>query len=211
MSEILHRDGAHANSSSLQYDDLAAPPLGLPAILGGPFPNPYQDLAYSRWLVAGADPEGLLNFASPPNAIVYGVAKGLTSGDASSPPSMTIAYPNSKIASFDVLSMRFGCVVNTLGNVAVPEGCNIKVVGTKVDPGDPSATQSELTAFGFTPDTLLGDGTVSLELAANMVEVEFPPTFRELTNMTIEIIQSTTLPLITGIYVDNFNYETLAT
>ena len=98
----------------------------------------YSNFGVSQPGIDGESFTGVMPHTNPNDAI------GFTSGASS----LSIAYPSSKVKSFALKSLYYGC--NTAlqqGEVETAVGCSITVTGYKAGSTKPAATQT----FQFTP------------------------------------------------------------
>jgi hypothetical protein len=135
------------------FDDLT----GVPGLIFNPIPIPYMGLLFQgaqfttivrtgTGLVPGVVPHSGNNYAG------INVASQL-----GGTPMLTTNYPSSNIASFQLESFYFGCVVQLAnGATAVPTACNINVTGYKGNDNTvSSSTQVCSQSYSYNPTTAL--------------------------------------------------------
>lgn len=151
-----------SNTKYPQFDTLPAiPEEGRLSPVGIYLNISYMSFDVSQPAVAAA---GLIP-QSKPNYI-FGV------GTATSPSAMTISYPGSKVKSFALSSLYYGCQTDLAQAAAsVPVACNITATGFKAGSSKPVAVQ----VFAFSP---------SPGLTAPLAFGTFEAAFQGLENVT---------------------------
>ncbi|MCJ1475845.1 hypothetical protein MMC13_004509 [Lambiella insularis] len=180
------------------YDNLASRPLGLPAEENA-VPNPYMELNYTSFNVVDLlGPNSLLIPHTALNAIVGGAVTEAT-GNGASP---SILAPPGYV--FSPLSTYLSCDATSAGGARAPVGCTLQFTATKASGGTVTALLS------FLPDTILGNGSVSLTQSANMQQGVFPASFASITGATIAVVDSSVETTATTFELDDPVYEVWA-
>ena len=106
-----------------QFDDIAQ--LHVPVGPQKP-PLPYKGLAYQNVIVAEKSPV-------LPGLIFHSPTRGLGSAPSTSTFTLNAIYPTSKVQTFDLRKLCFGCKPSAgpQGNGNPAEGCKIQVTGYK--------------------------------------------------------------------------------
>lgn len=174
------------NTNTSQFDDLTAVPA-LPEVdpvgtYKGLQWNAFNVLEQTLGKAAAVEPQSGLNVAS----------NGFTD-DLDSSPSIQII---SSYSTFDLQSLYFGCVIDSLESVAgVAEDCTITLTAYKKSaPTTPFAT----AALGFTPSNPL--------LANPMVHYTLPSSWSGLDKVDFAVVASTTPGTLTALLVDSVSY-----
>ncbi|KAI9737184.1 MAG: hypothetical protein M1834_000777 [Cirrosporium novae-zelandiae] len=187
----------YTKTFNANFDNLKPSPVHL-SQLGSPQLNPYDGLSY---LAFGLD-KGISDQAtglhqhSDPNLIGTGPTTQMVQGTL---PTLTTLYEGSTVSSFDMRSCWMGCLQGTLTAlvVSVPVDCTLLFKGY---------TSSSNTAVAKKYATF---EVGSLQLDANMVEVVFDRSaFKGLTNLTVELVNSTAVGIYAMLF-DNFNFMRL--
>lgn len=168
--------------------------------MGDNIPTPYVFLDYIGFSTSNDNtPVQLVKPHSPPNTAASGPLIQLTNGG---PPTLSAAYAGSTVGAFDLKSLYFACLGNPgEGDVNLAIRCTMQFNGKKAGSG---AGVSQLVPFA--PDNLLGDGTVSPNLGASMVQASFGAAFQDVVDVAIVVQSSATLPNLTSILVDDVVY-----
>ena len=130
----------------------------------------------SQALVDGLPPH------SPPNVAGTGMVTDVTSGQT---PAITTLFPGSAVASIDLISLFFGCIINDQAGVLLPVGCAVRFTGTK------AGTSKQVTQLlTFTPQTVLGTGQPAT--TAEMQQGIFSADFLGVVEVGVAIISTST-------------------
>lgn len=108
------------------------------------------------------------------------------------------AFIAATVSTFDLQSLYFGCVVNTLESaVSVPEECTIAFTAFKKG----SSTPYETVNQQFNP---------SNPLISGMTEVTFPSSWKGLERVEISIVQALLTSTLSALLIDNVAYKACA-
>ncbi|KAL8830204.1 MAG: hypothetical protein Q9191_001565 [Dirinaria sp. TL-2023a] len=165
------------------YDDLPQS-LGLEPI------SVYKGLGYTGFNVITPGPQSqpVLVTPSVPNVLAADLTAQLTTGGGAR---ISATYNNSDTYSFDLKSFFISCVIQTNSPVPAPSACRIQVSGVNAKTGVTSVQEI--------------DYNLGTTLPARYLPVSFPvETFSGLSDITLTILEATTLPATTALGFDNF-------
>lgn len=139
-------------SQNANFDDLT----GIPGNAFNTIPTPYKGLLYQgQTFSTVVKTGGLLPGVAPHSGVNYAVI-GLPTMLAGTP-MLSTNYPESNIASFQLESFYFGCVIQLAnGATAVPSACDINITGYKGSDNTVAASQQVCSqSYQYNPTTAL--------------------------------------------------------
>lgn len=165
-----------------QYDGPGISPVPLLNSVGSREGNglKYTAWRYSTPLVPTLPP------TSSSNQIVVGVVSELLDGE---PQLLPI---NKTVVSFDLTSMRYGCVGNTEAAVPVPVNCTLQVTAVKA-----AKNEKVMQKLPFEPNLLISE----------LAKATFPDSFKDLQRVDFQLLQSTLPQIVTAAVLDDVSYR----
>jgi hypothetical protein len=142
-----------AVSQNANFDDL---PAALTVFT--PIPTPYKGLLYQGFTyLTAVQTGGLLPGIVPHSGNNY-AAIGVASMTSQGTPMLTVNYPSSQVASFQLKSWYFGCAVQLANQAtAVPSQCTINVTGYQGSDNTVSNSKQVCSqSFSYNPSTAVG-------------------------------------------------------
>ena len=173
-----------ADADPNQFDDLVANPL-LPLL--SPIPTPYLKLAYNTF-TARNDTTSIVKARSGQTTAN---TTPLTNRIQGSQAAITSDYPGSSVPFFDLKSVYVACAVMTQAPVGVPQACTVQFKTTKPD----GKLGSQLCTYR---GTLTDPG---------MAKCEFSEDFRRVKYVSIDPVDTLTLPETTVFLMDDVEYK----
>ena len=103
---------------------------------------------------------------------------------------------NSTIAAFDLHSLRYACVLDTVAATPTVQGCTVKVTGVKATEEEGKEKEAVVQELVFNP-----------VVGINEYASAFFHTFDGLKSVNFQVIQPTSSQTVTVLLVDNLAYK----
>lgn len=208
-SPVSEKRSAFSSQQLAKFDNLPSVPaiseLSPVGTYSKPQPDPQEPprsptlltpklvgLVYNSFNVLQQGVLGIITTGIKPQSGLNVAANGITDSVLRGGPAIS---PAKGYKSFDLQSLYFACVVNSVESAAgVPQQCTIAFTAYKPGSSKPFETINKQ----FNPTN---------PLLSKMVKAEFPRSWTKLARVDVATVQATTTSTLSGLLIDNVSYK----